>query len=161
DYLALPRVSGLAVSADGSRLVTTVAELNDERTEHVSAIWEVDPAGQRPARKLTSGVNGHSAPSFAADGDLLFVSSRPTTATTDDGDKPPASLWRLPAAAGEAVMVLRPPGGVSGVRTARGADAVVVAAPLLPAARDVDEDRRLRDLRKDRKVTAILHSDYP
>ncbi len=43
DYLALPRVSGLAVSADGSRVVTTVAELNEKRTEYVSAIWEVDP----------------------------------------------------------------------------------------------------------------------
>src|SRR5271156_6418925 len=32
DYLALPRVAGLAVSADGSRVVTTVAELNDKRT---------------------------------------------------------------------------------------------------------------------------------
>ena len=32
DYLALPRVSGMAVSADGSRVVTTVAEPNDKRT---------------------------------------------------------------------------------------------------------------------------------
>jgi hypothetical protein len=42
DYLALPRVSGLAVSPDGSRVVTTVAELNDKRTEYFSAIWELD-----------------------------------------------------------------------------------------------------------------------
>jgi dipeptidyl aminopeptidase/acylaminoacyl peptidase len=54
DYLALPRVSGLAVSADGSRVVTTVAELNDKRSEYVSAVWEVDPAGERPARRLTA-----------------------------------------------------------------------------------------------------------
>lgn len=48
-YLALRRVSGLAVSPDGSRLVTTVAEVNDKRTEYVSAVWEVDPgAGARP-----------------------------------------------------------------------------------------------------------------
>ena len=33
DYIALPRVSGLAVSPDGSRVVTTVSELNDKRTE--------------------------------------------------------------------------------------------------------------------------------
>lgn len=38
DYFALPRVSGLAVSPDGSRVVTTVAELNDKRTEYISAI---------------------------------------------------------------------------------------------------------------------------
>src|SRR5580693_4505588 len=91
DYLALPRVSGLAVTADGSRVVTTVAELNDKRTDYVSAIWEVDPTGEKPARRLTRGSSGDSAPAFTADGDLLFVSSRPTA---DDTDKPPASLWR-------------------------------------------------------------------
>ena len=157
-YLALPRVSGLAVSADGSRVVTTVAELNDTGTEYISAIWEVDPAAERPARRLTRGRNGESAPAFTADGDLLFVSSR---ASTDDADKPPASLWRLPAAGGEATEVLSMPGGIDVVRTARGADTVIVGAPLLAAALDVDDDRRLRDLRKASKVNAILHSGYP
>ena len=37
DFIALPRVSGLAVSPDGSRVVTTVSELNDKRTEYVTA----------------------------------------------------------------------------------------------------------------------------
>jgi dipeptidyl aminopeptidase/acylaminoacyl peptidase len=161
DYLAMPRVSGLAVSADGSRVVTTVAHLNDKRSAHISAIWEVDPAGEQPARRLTRGGNGDSSPAFTVDGDLLFVSSRPSAENTDDGKKPPASLWRLPAGGGEAVEVLNMPGGISAVRTARGADAAVVGAPLLPAARDVDDDRRLRDLRKDGQVTAILHSGYP
>src|SRR5277367_5772561 len=81
DYLALPRVSGLAVSADGSRVVTTVAELNDKRTDYVNAIWDVDPTGEKPARRLTRGSNGDSAPVFTADGDLLFVSSRPLLRT--------------------------------------------------------------------------------
>jgi dipeptidyl aminopeptidase/acylaminoacyl peptidase len=158
DYLALPRVSGLAVSADGSRVVTTVAELNATRTEYVSAVWEVDPTGHRPARRLTHGANGESSPAFTVDGDLLFVSSR---AAADNIDKPPASLWRLPADGGEAIEVLSMPGGVGVVRTARGADAAVFDAPLLPSARDVEDDRRLRDLRKDNNVSAILHSGYP
>lgn len=161
DYLALPRVSGLAVSADGSRVVTTVAELNEKRTEYVSALWEVDPAGRAPARRLTRGANGESSPAFSAAGDVLFVSSRPTAENPGDKDKAPASLWRLPAAGGEAVEVRRMPGGVSTVRTARSADVAVLAAPLLPAARDLDDDRRLRDLRKDAQVTAILHTGYP
>ncbi|MGH3968744.1 MAG: S9 family peptidase, partial [Mycobacterium sp.] len=161
DYLALPRVAGLAVSADGSRVVTTVAELNEKRTEYVSAVWEVDPAGRAPARRLTRGAHGESSPAFSVDGDLLFVSSRPAAEKTADKDKPPASLWRLPAAGGEAVELLSMPGSVSEVRTARRADATVLAAPLLPAACDVDDDRRLRDLRKDSGVTAILHAGYP
>ena len=160
DYLALPRASGLAVSADGSRVVTIVAELNDKRTEYVSAVWELDPAGRQPARRLTRSAKGESSPAFTLAGDLLFVSSRPTPGSADD-DKPPASLWRLPAAGGEAVEELSMPGGVSVVRTTRGADMTVVGAPLLPAAGNIDEDRRLRDLRKDNKVTAILHTGYP
>ena len=161
DYLALPRVSGLAVSADGSRVVTTVAEINDTCTEYVSAIWEIDPAGERPARRLTRGSTGESTPAFTADGDVLFVSARPTAENSVRADKPPPSLWRLPADGGEAVEVLSMPGGISMVRTARNADAAVVRAPLLPAARDVDDDRRLRDMRKASQVDAILHSGYP
>jgi dipeptidyl aminopeptidase/acylaminoacyl peptidase len=156
DYLGLPRVAGLAVSADGSRLVTTVAELNATRTEFVTAIWELDPTGQQ-ARRLTRGAKGESSPAFTAEGDLLFVSVRPT----DDDDKPPASVWRLPAAGGEAVEVAKLPGGVSTVRTARAAAVVAVSGAMLPSARSVEDDRRLRDLRKDTKVSAILHTGYP
>ena len=157
DYLALPRVSGLAVSPDGSRLVTTVAELNDKRTEYVSAVWEVDPRGRRPARRLTRGAKGESSPVFTSDGDVLFVAARPT----EEDDKPPAALWRLPAAGGEAFEALALPGGVESVRTARESDVAVVGAPLLPSARSVDDDRRLRGVRKDNKITAILHTGYP
>jgi dipeptidyl aminopeptidase/acylaminoacyl peptidase len=157
DYVALPRVSGLGVSADGTRLVTTVAELNKKRTEYVSAVWEVDPAGAQPARRLTRGAKGESSPVFAVNGDLLFLAVRPT----DDEDKPPAALWRLPAEGGEAVEALSLPGGVEAVRPAREADVAVVRSPLLPSARDVADDRRLRDLRKDNKITAILHTGYP
>jgi dipeptidyl aminopeptidase/acylaminoacyl peptidase len=161
DYLALPRVSGLAVSADGTRVVTTVAALDDTSSAHVSAVWELDPAGQRPAHRLTRSANGESSPTFTTDGDLLFLSSRPNSENSDDGKKPPASLWRLPAGGGEAVEVLSMPGGISAVRSARAADTEVVGASMLPAARDVDDDRRLRNLRRDGHVTAILHTDYP
>jgi dipeptidyl aminopeptidase/acylaminoacyl peptidase len=157
DYIALPRVSGLAVSPDGSRVVTTVAELNDKRTEYISAVWELDPAGHRPARRLTRGAKGESSPAFTADGDLLFVAARPT----EDDDKPPSSLWRLPSAGGEAVEELALAGGIADVRTARNAPATVVAAKLLRSATDVDEDKRLRALRKDNKISAVLHSGYP
>ncbi|MDT5087567.1 MAG: hypothetical protein QOG47_274, partial [Mycobacterium sp.] len=65
------------------------------------------------------------------------------------------------AGGGEALEVLSMPGGISAVRSARAADTAVIGAAMLPAARDVDADRRLRDLRKDGQVTAILHTDYP
>lgn len=156
-YLALPRVSGLAVSPDGSRVVTTVAELSAKKTEYVSAVWELDPAGAQPARRLTRGAKGETAPAFTADGDLLFTAVRPT----DEDDKPPAALWRLAAAGGEAARLAELPGGISSVLAAAEAPVVVATGPLLPAASSVDDDRRLRSLRKDNKVTAILHSGYP
>ncbi|HEX3286716.1 MAG TPA: alpha/beta fold hydrolase [Mycobacterium sp.] len=156
-YFALPRVAGLAVSPDGSRVVTTISELNEKRTEFVTAVWEVDPEGQRPARRLTRGAKGESSPAFTSDGDVLFVAVRPT----EDDDKPPAALWRLPARGGEAVEVLSPPGGVDGVKAARDGSHAVVRAPLMPSADTIDDDRRLRKLRKDNKVTAILHTGYP
>lgn len=157
DYTALPRVSGLAMSADGSQLVTTIAELDDKRTGYRTAIWALDPRGNAPARRLTRGAHGESSPAFTADGDLLFVSSRPG----EEKDKPPAALWRLPAGGGEAVEMLAMPGGISTVRSAAASGATVVATSMLPSARDVDDDRRLRDLRKDAQVSAILHTGYP
>jgi dipeptidyl aminopeptidase/acylaminoacyl peptidase len=157
DYLALPRVAGLAVSADGSRVVTTIAELNTMRTEFIRSIWELDPEGLHPARRLTRGAKGESAPTFTVDGDLLFLAAR----ASDDDDKPPAALWRLPVAGGEAEELLALAGGVSVVRAAGAAVRTVITAPLLRSARDVDDDRRLRTLRKDNAVSAVLHTGYP
>ncbi|CAA0134871.1 Dipeptidyl-peptidase 5 [Mycolicibacterium vanbaalenii] len=157
DFLALPRVSGLAVSADGSRVVTTVATLNSKGTEFVSSLWELDPRGQQPARRITHGEKGESSPSFTADGDMLFVAARPTP----DDDTPPKSLWRLPAAGGEAVEAAALPGGVDAVAPARSGVEIVVSSAVLPSATDTDHDKQLRKARKDHKVSAVLHAGYP
>lgn len=160
EFLALPRVAGLAVSADGSRAVTGVSELNAKRTEYVTAIWELDVAGQEPARRLTRGAKGESAPVFTASGDLLFIATRDVPGA-EGTDEPTASLWRLPAGGGEAVAILDLAGGVEAVHAARGADVTLVTAPLMPSAADVADDERLRALRKDTKVSAVLHTGYP
>lgn len=161
EYLALPRVAGLAVAPDGSRVVTTISELDDAGTAFVTAVWELDPAGVRPARRLTRGAKGERAPTFTADGDLLFLASRPTKDSTGDGDSPPAALWRLPASGGESVEEFSAPGAVAGVRAARAANVTIVSAPLLASAADLDDDKRLRGLRRDNKVSAVLHAGYP
>src|SRR3954469_22050059 len=105
DYLALPRIAGLALSSDGSRLVTTVAAANSERTRLRPALWEIDPVGQRPAHRLTRGAAGESAPVFGPGGDLFFTSTRPDPDVKDQPDDAPAALWCLPAAGGEARIV--------------------------------------------------------
>ncbi|WP_460358020.1 prolyl oligopeptidase family serine peptidase [Mycobacterium sp. ZZG] len=157
-FLALPRVAALAVSPDGSRVVTTVAELDDKRTEFVTALWELDPTGGRPARRLTYGAKGESAPEFTADGDLLFLATRP-----GEGDDKPAgkALWRLPAVGGEAHEVATLPGGIDSVRAADAAATMVVTSTMLASAADTDTDQRLRNLRKDNKISAVLHTGYP
>src|SRR5688572_2714625 len=76
-YLAIPRVSGLALSPDGKRLVTTVSTLNSKGAEYVTALWDVDPAGERQARRITRSAKGEAGAVFAANGDVYFTSARP------------------------------------------------------------------------------------
>src|SRR5919199_5719364 len=132
-YVALPRVSGLLLSPSGDRLVTSVATLGPDRTEYVSALWEVDPAGSRPARRLTRSAKGEAPAAFLPDGGLLFTSSRPDPQAKPD-DEPPAALWLLPPGGGEARVVAVRPGGVQGAAVARDDGRVVLTAATLPGA---------------------------
>ena len=153
-FQALARTSGLALSPDGSRLITTVSALDAKGVRFVSSLWEVDPSGGAPARRLTRSSKGEAGPVFAADGTLLFTSARPDP-DADDEDGP-AALWALPTV-GEAYVAGSRPGGVSGVRVA--GSTVLVLSDTLPAATDDDEQRRTA--RKDAKVNAVLHAGYP
>jgi dipeptidyl aminopeptidase/acylaminoacyl peptidase len=156
DFLAVPRVTDLALSPDGAALVATVAGLNKDGNKFVNALWAIDPGGLDAPRRLTRSEKGESGPVFAADGSLLFVSTR----DADDDDEP-AALWRLPAGAGEARRVLERPGGVASVAVARAAGTVVAASSVLPGSLDGETDKTRRKARKDAKVAAILHSVTP
>ena len=153
-YLALPRVTELALSPDGSRLVATIGALNDDGNERINALWELDPAGAGEARRLTHSKRGESSPAFSSDGSLLFVSKR------GKEDDAPAGLWRLPAT-GEAEQVVDRPGGVAAVGVAREAATVVVAGNALPGTVEQADDEKRRKARKDAKVSAGLHSESP
>lgn len=158
-YLAIPRVSGLALSRDGMRLVTTVATLNAKGTEYGTALWELDPEGQKQARRITRSTKGEAGAVFAANGDLYFTSARP------DPDKPEAdpvsALWMLPSGGGEARVVLSRAGGVSGVLAARDSGALFLSAAVLAGSTGEADDEERRKSRKDNKVAAILHTGYP
>src|SRR4051812_1864908 len=82
-WVALPRVAGLWLSPDGRRLVVGVSTPDSKKTTFVPALWELDPLGERPARRLTRGDYGATDVAFTPDGDLLFVSSRPGQDTDD------------------------------------------------------------------------------
>jgi dipeptidyl aminopeptidase/acylaminoacyl peptidase len=62
DYLALPRVTALTLSPDGTRVVIAQSTLDEKSTAYVGALWELDPHGQGPARRLTRGAKGEANP---------------------------------------------------------------------------------------------------
>ncbi len=161
-FIELPRGSGLALSPDGTRLVTAVQTLNPERTKWVTALWEVDPTGTAPARRLTRSAKGEGASAFLPDGSLLFTSSRPDPAAMkDDDDDEVAMLWLLPAGSGEARVVATRPGGVGEVRVARETGTVALASATYPSSHDHASEQAKRKERKEKKVRAILHESAP
>lgn len=159
-YIALQRLNGLRLSPDGSRLITTVAALNEEGTKYLNSLWELDPAGRQSARRLTHGEQGESQPRFNAEGDLLFVAKR------SEKEDATAGVWLLPRNGGEAQLLAAHPAGIDTFTTLPHAPAgrrenLVITAHSLPGARDIEEEKALRELRKDKKVDAILHTGYP
>ncbi|AXR74561.1 S9 family peptidase [Auritidibacter sp. NML130574] len=158
-YVAQPRIAGLSLNPAGTRLVTTVQTLNHKKNGYVESLWEVDPRGEQPARRITHSPQGETNPVFAASGDLYFTSARPDAHDTDPDET--TALWRLPATGGEAHVVNRRPGGVSTILAADQADVIAVTAPLLSGATDETTHRKLHQARKDGSVQAILHDSYP
>ncbi len=163
-FVALPRVTGLALSQDGARLVAAVQRLDRKAGRYVSALWEVPLDGGEPVR-LTRSEKGESAPAFLPDGSLLFTSARPEPDA--DGDDEEAAVWVLPPA-GEPRVLARTAGGLSGPVVARHAGAVLAAGsrltgtdPELAADEGGERDAERRRARKDRKVNAILHTGFP
>ena len=164
-FIALPRLSGLRLSPDGSRLVVAVATPGPDGKDLRTALWQVDPAGEAAPRRLTRSAVGESNAAFLPDGSLLFTSARPDPdAKKDDKpdeEDPPAALWHLPAGGGEARLLLAPPGGIAGMKVARDSGAVVLLAALHPDAADFDADRERHKARKDAGVSAMLYETYP
>ena len=153
-FIALPRVTGLALSLDGARLVATVQEPDANRTRYVSSLWEIPLGGGDPVR-LTRSEKGETSPAFLPDGSLLFTSARPD----GDAEEDEARLWLLPAA-GEPRVVAARRGGLSGPVVAADSGTVVLTGSRLVGSTDANDGDR-RKSRKDRKLTAILHTGMP
>ena len=161
DYLAIPRVSGLRLSPDGTWLAASVATRSADGKKMLSSIWRIDAAGG-PARRLTRSAEGEGNPRFLPDGSLVFISKRAGSGpgSGDPADSP--ALWMLPADGGEARVIASLPGGVTAAETGAGAG-IVVAGRVLDAVRDVADadtaaaDARLRKDRADGGVGAVLH----
>src|SRR5207249_5449240 len=145
-------------------LVTSVATVSPDGKRFLTALWQLDPQGSMPPRRLTRSAKGESSPAFLPDGSLLFTSARPDPAARkedDDGEEDRAALWLLPAGGGEARLVTGPPGGVDGVAVARDSGLVAIAVDVFPDAPTLDDDRDRFKARKKAGVTAQLFEQYP
>ncbi|GIH28187.1 peptidase S9 [Acrocarpospora phusangensis] len=154
-YVAAPRVAGLRLSPDGTRLVAVVQSLDPDGKSYGTALWEIPlEAGAEPYR-LTRSAKGEGGAEFTPDGELLFVSGRPDPAEKD-GDSEAPALWLLPER-GEARRLATRPGAITGVRAAGGT--IVYAAQVLPGDAGTEADRR--KARKEAGVSAVVYDDYP
>ena len=85
-FLALPRLSGLRASLDGSRLAVSVTTPAPDRKSMRAAWWELDPDGTQPPRRLTRSLAGEGGSAFTRDGAFLFVSKRADPDVAESGD---------------------------------------------------------------------------
>jgi dipeptidyl aminopeptidase/acylaminoacyl peptidase len=161
--LALPRLSGLRLSPDGRRLVVAVGGPDPEGKKMRAALWQVDPAGVAPPRRLTRSAAGEAGGAeFLPDGSLLFTSSRPDPDTKPDPERTINAVWLLPPGGGEARLLAAPEGGVDGLAVARNAQVVAFGARMFPGAADFAADAERGKARKEAAVEALLfENDYP
>ncbi|MDK0518268.1 S9 family peptidase [Streptomyces sp. ML-6] len=133
---AQPRLTALALAPDGMRLIVSVQSINEEDTGHTARLWEVAPSGRRESRLVADSSEDDSAPAFAADGTLLFLSGREHAGPA--GERPDSqgtSLWGL-SERGEARQIAHHPGGIAAFTSAAKADTVAYTADPLPSTAD-------------------------
>ncbi|MFK8023154.1 MAG: prolyl oligopeptidase family serine peptidase [Ilumatobacter sp.] len=167
-FVAEPRIAGMAMSHDASRLVVSVQTLDEKGTGYVTSLWEIDPAAAAAPRRLTRGASSESIVGFGANGDVLFSTTRTVSTISgaeDDGSPPSGDvpgLWALPVGGGEARCLLARRGGIGDVLVAAQSGSMVLAGPTLPSTDDdVSADDSSVHARSESKVSAVLHERYP
>ena len=148
-------MSSVTVSEDG-RVVVAIQEADEPGAKLISSLWELDPAGEEPARRLTFSAKGESGPRFAPDGSLLFSSSRPDP--EGGAEEEVAAIWSLPRT-GEAQVVASAAAGLSLLSVAE--DGTMLAATSVLPGSSLEEDAERRKARKDAKQTTIWHTGMP
>jgi dipeptidyl aminopeptidase/acylaminoacyl peptidase len=158
-YNSIPRVGGLVLSPDGTRLVMSVQHLAPDGARFVTSLWELAADGSSGPRRLTYSEKGEANPAFLADGSLVFTSARPDpTAKEDEAE---GRVWRLPAGGGEARSLVAVPAGVGALVAASQAPVVALRAELFSDSDGLEQDAEKGKRRKDSGTTAVLFDGYP
>lgn len=149
------RVDSIAASAAG-RVVAEVRWPVSSGARLKSSLWEIDPQGEKRARRITFSEEGERAPRFCADGSLIFVSRRHGGA--GEGEPRQTSLWRLPEH-GEAHRLA----GFAGDLTVHGIaeDGTVLASTSVLVGSNLDNDATRRKERRESERSTILHTGMP
>jgi dipeptidyl aminopeptidase/acylaminoacyl peptidase len=158
-FTSHPRLTGLALNGDGSRLVATVQQPDAKGARYASSIWEIGIDGSAPVR-LTHSTQGETDPAFLPDGSLLFVSARSAVEETHGESRDDSAVWRLPVR-GEAAVFADNAGGLGRLVVAARSGVVLSAGSRLVGSAPDDDDAGRRQQRKDRKISAILHTGMP
>ncbi len=122
DIMSMKTVSAPAISPNGATVVFAVSgwehpnakgdTAKGDRHEVRSHVWLAPTDGSRPARQVTFGERGESAPAFSPDGSTIaFLTARGVTAS--GSDTPRAQVWLLSLAGGEAEKLTDAKEGVS------------------------------------------------
>ena len=163
DYVAIPRVTGLRLSPDGSWLAASVQTLSKDRKKFVTSIWRIDPQGARrtgspgPQRGRAARASCLTARCCSPPSARRRTTARGTAGTTATGRGP-----------GDVAAARRRRRGThgrrrcpAGSRAGDGRGRAGRSWSSRQAAGRRAEDERLRKERKDAGVTAILHETVP
>lgn len=145
-----PRLIGLEARREGP-MVAAVQSLSTKEDSFVTSLYEL---GEGEPRRLTTSVEGESLLAIGPRGDIYFTSKRPDAA----GEEGEQALWVLPER-GEARVLGRRRGAISSLAAA--GDTLFVVADALPGAEDEEDEAKIRAERAERKVSGILHEDFP
>lgn len=161
-FLGLPRLSDLRLSPDGSKLVVKTEYVPKGTKRFASALYEIDPMGESPCRRLTHLASRESKAIFAPNGSLLFTSAFPESrlADVDPHDNKPA-LWKMPAGGGEPHLLAKPPGGIEAIAVAHEAGMLVLASNSYSNSGSWEEDAKREDARRVAGIKAMLFTEYP
>ena len=147
ELVALGRLSGHALSPDGSWVAACVRALDDDAAKYVGGIYRI-PLDGSGAQLLLTGRFDDRDPAFDAQGRLLFTSNRKADQAPDDepDDKAKRQVFALD---GDAITCLtEEPLGVVSFQTARNNDRLFVETRVWPDVPHEDQAAVDEDLRK-------------